>query len=299
MKTVLLTGANGQVGWELRRALEGKFKVFAPSREQLDLSRPETIRPYVNSCRPHIILNPAAYTAVDKAESEAELAMSINGIAPGLLAEGAKKLGALLVHYSTDYVFDGLKASAYTELDRPNPQSVYGRTKLAGEEAIKAVGGKYLILRTSWVYGTHGGNFVKTVLRLAKERDEMRIVADQFGAPTWARMLANSTTEILRSWYADQAAEHALGLYHLTACGSTSWHQYASEIVQLAKKYDVSISGKPLRILPIATREYPLPAKRPANSALSSDKIQRTFGLKLPAWQDDLANCVEELCRLP
>ncbi|MEK7810479.1 MAG: dTDP-4-dehydrorhamnose reductase [Pseudomonadota bacterium] len=295
MKTILLTGANGQVGWELRRALEGKYKVIAPSREQLDLCRPDAIRQFVNSCRPDIIINPAAYTAVDKAETEPELAMSINGIAPGIFAEVALELDALLIHYSTDYVFDGLKSSAYTELDTPNPQSVYGRTKLAGEEAIKAAGCRHLILRTSWVYGTHGGNFVKTVIRLAKERDEMRIVADQFGAPTWARLLANSTSDILQSWYAGKATDQPDGLYHLTACGRTSWHHYAGEIVQLAMKYDASISSKPPRILPIATREYPLPAKRPANSSLSNDKVQKTFGLKLPAWQDDLADCVREL----
>lgn len=295
MTTILLTGANGQLGWELQRMFAPYGRVFALTREQLDLSKPDAIRRAIGAHQPDIIINPAAYTAVDKAESEPELALAVNGIAPGVLAEEAKKLGALLIHYSTDYVFDGGKATPYTEDDTPNPQSVYGKTKLAGEAAITAVGGKHLILRTSWVYGVHGGNFVKTVLRLAKERNELRIVADQFGAPTWARLLASSTMHILLGWQKADGDENLSGLYHLTAEGRTNWHQYAEEIVRLARQYDEALRQKPLSIHPIATHEYPLPAKRPANSVLATGKIKQTFGLTLPPWQDNLAECVRLL----
>lgn len=299
MSTVLLTGTSGQLGWELQRILNAPNRVIALTRADLDLSQPESIRRVVRAIRPDIILNPAAYTAVDKAESEQELAQAVNAAAPGVLAEEAEKLGALLVHYSTDYVFDGSKAAAYTEEDAPNPQSVYGRSKLAGEEAIRATGCKHLILRTSWVYGVHGGNFVKTVLRLARERDELRIVADQFGAPTWARLLANSTARIVRGWQHGEFGESSLGLYHLAAAGRTSWHQYAEEIVRLARQHDPALRDKPLSIRPIATHEYPVAAKRPANSVLATDRIRTVFGLDLPPWQDDLASCLGEIYTNP
>ncbi len=299
MKTILLTGANGQLGWELQRTLAPSGRVIALTREQLDLSQPDAIRQTVQAHQPDIIISPAAYTAVDKAESEPELAMAVNGVAPGVFAEEAKKLGALLIHYSTDYVFDGGSTSPYTENDAPNPQSVYGQTKLAGEAAISAVDGTHLILRTSWVYGVHGGNFVKTVLRLAKERSELRIVADQFGAPTWARLLANSTAQILQYWQQKDFDESLSGVYHLTAGGRTNWHQYAEEIVRLARQYDDVLTNKALTIQPIATHEYPMPAKRPANSALATDKVRLAFGLDLPAWQDDLAACMHELYSTP
>ncbi len=295
MKTILLTGANGQVGWELQRALLPLGRVVALTREQLDLSKRDDVRSIVRTHRPNIIVNPAAYTAVDKAESEPDLAMAVNGIAPGVLAEEAKRLDAVLIHYSTDYVFDGSKPSPYTEIDAPNPQSVYGRTKLAGEAAVGAVGGRHVILRTSWVYGVHGGNFAKTMLRLAKERSELRIVADQFGAPTWARLLANVTTQILQR----DVDAGLSGLYHLTAGGRTNWHEYAEEVVRLARQYDESLANKALTILPIATHEYPVPAKRPANSVLATDKVRQTFGLDLPQWQDDLAACIRELYQAP
>lgn len=295
MKIILLTGANGQVGWELQRSLAPFGRIVATDLEQLDLSQPDAIRQFVRTCQPDIIVNPAAYTAVDKAESESELATAVNGTAAAVFAEEAKMRGAALIHYSTDYVFDGSKPSAYTEDDAPNPQSVYGKTKLAGERAVLAAGGKHIILRTSWVYGVHGANFIKTILRLAKDRSELRIVADQFGAPTGARLLANSTAQILRQWQQSDFDEGKSGLYHLTAGGRTSWHQYAEEIVRLARQYDESLKQKSLTIHPIATHEYPLPAKRPTNSELSTDKIKREFGLSLPAWQDDLADCVREI----
>jgi len=296
---ILLTGVNGQLGWELQRTLAPLGNVVTLNRAQLDLSQPDVIRQAVRKHRPDIIVNPAAYTAVDKAEAEPELAQAINGIAPGILAEEARQLGALLVHYSTDYVFDGSQTAPYTEDDPPNPQSVYGQSKLAGENAIRAVDGKHLILRTSWVYGVHGGNFVKTVLRLAGERDELRIVADQFGAPTWARLLANSTARIVEGWQNNEFGEAQSGLYHLTAGGRTSWHHYAEEIVRLAKQHDPALRNKPLTIHGIATHEYPVAAKRPANSMLATDKILSTFGLDLPLWQDDLAECMQEIYRDP
>jgi dTDP-4-dehydrorhamnose reductase len=290
LKTILLTGSNGQVGWELQRVLAPTTKVIALTREQLDLSQSDAIRQAVRAHKPDIIINPAAYTAVDKAETEPDIAMVINGTAAGVMADEAKKLDALLIHYSTDYVFDGTKASPYIESDIPNPQSVYGKTKLAGEQAIQAVGCKHLILRTSWVYGVHGGNFVKTILRLAKERNELRIVADQYGAPTWARLLAESTAHIIGKYSEDKS-----GVYHLTSSGRTNWHQFAEEIVRLARQYDDALKDKSLTIHPIATHEYPVPAKRPANSSLSTEKFCRTFGLELPRWEDELAECVRQL----
>lgn len=295
MSVILLIGVNGQLGWELQRALAPLGKIVALARAELDLGQPDAIRAVVREQRPDIIINPAAYTAVDKAEAEPQLAHAINAVAPGILAAEAQKLGALLVHYSTDYVFDGSQTAPYTEADVPNPQSVYGQTKLAGEEAVRASGCAHLILRTSWVYGVHGGNFVKTVLRLAKERDTLRIVADQFGAPTWARLLANSTAQIVQGWQGREFGEDHLGLYHLTATGRTSWHHYAEEIVRLARQEDPLLRDKALTIHGIATHEYPVATKRPANSVLATDKIRKAFGLKLPPWQDDLAECVRLL----
>lgn len=290
MKKILVTGKNGQVGWELQRTLAPLGQIIALDAEDMDLSDVDAIRRKVREIAPNIIVNPAAHTAVDKAESEPDLAMAINGTAAGVLAEEAKKLDALLIHYSTDYVFNGSKASPYVESDTPDPQSVYGKTKLAGEQAIQAMGGKHVILRTSWVYGVHGGNFVKTILRLAKERSELRIVADQYGAPTWARLLAESTAQIIGKYSEDKS-----GVYHLTSGGRTNWHQFAEEIVRLARQYDDALKEKPLTIHPIATHEYPVPAKRPANSSLSTAKIHTTFGLELPQWDADLAKCVRLL----
>jgi len=295
MKKLLVTGKNGQVGWELQQALAAFGQLIPVDANEMDLADADSIRNTIRDVRPDIIVNPAAYTAVDKAESEPEQAMAVNGIAPGILAEETKKLGALLVHYSTDYVYDGNKAGPYTEADAPNPQSVYGRTKLAGDVAIMQSGCKHLILRTSWVYGVHGGNFVKTMLRLAKEREKLTIVADQFGAPTWARDLAQATATALTKWQAQDWDNGSSGLYHLTAAGRTNWQQYAVEIVRLAREYDDVLKARPLDIQGIATHEYPLPAKRPANSILSNDKIRNAFGISLPEWQASLAECVRLL----
>lgn len=299
MSKILLTGKNGQVGWELQRSLSSFGHVIAMDAEEMDLADPEAIRRTVRSIRPDIIINPAAYTAVDKAESDPDLAMAVNGIAPGILAEEAQRFGAILVHYSTDYVFDGNKAAPYTEDDAPNPQSVYGKTKLAGEQAVRSSGCKHLILRTSWVYGVHGGNFVKTMLRLAKERNELRIVADQFGAPTWARDLAQATLSALKCWQEKNLDSGLGGLYHLTAAGRTNWHHYAEEIIRFAREYDASLVAKQLDIRAISTQEYPVPARRPANSVLANDKIGRAFGIRLPEWQDSLAECVRLLYDQP
>jgi|WetSurMetagenome_2_1015567.scaffolds.fasta_scaffold06790_5 dTDP-4-dehydrorhamnose reductase len=295
MKKILLTGKNGQVGWELQRSLASFGQVVATDSKELDLADPDALRRIIRSIAPDIIINPAAYTAVDKAESDSVQAMAVNGVAPGILAEESLRLGALLVHYSTDYVFDGSKAAPYTEDDAPNPQSVYGRTKLAGEQAIQASGCKHLILRTSWVYGVHGGNFVKTILRLAKERNELRIVADQFGAPTWARDIAEATISALSFWQTADRDSNLGGLYHLTAAGRTNWHQYAEEIARLACQFDPALAARQLSIQAIATEEYPLPAKRPSNSVLSNDKIRDAFGIELPEWQDSVAECVQEI----
>ena len=291
---ILLTGKHGQVGWELQRVLGSSHDIIAVDADEMDLSQPDALVRTVREVQPELIINPAAYTAVDKAETETQLAMAVNGDAPRILAEEAKTLGIPLIHYSTDYVYDGSNTQPYREGDAPNPQSVYGKTKLAGDQAVAASGARHLILRTSWVYGVHGGNFMKTILRLAKERDELRIIADQFGAPTWARLLAQSTAHILQQWQSNGFDAGQEGLYHLTAGGRTSWHAYASEVVRLARQYDPSLD-KPLQIHPIATSEYPLPAPRPANSVLSTDKIRQTFGVQIPDWQEDLARCVREL----
>lgn len=299
MKRILVTGKNGQVGWELQRSLAASGEIIALDSNAMDLADPDAVRRTVREVRPDIIVNPAAYTAVDKAESEPELADAVNGIAPGILAEEAKLLGAILVHYSTDYVFDGSKPTPYVEGDVPNPQSVYGKTKLAGEQAVCASGCKHLIFRTSWVYGVHGGNFVKTMLRLARERNELRIVADQFGAPTWAKDIANSTAAALHNWQQVAWDDRLSGLYHLTAAGRTSWHQFAETIIHEARKYDTALAAKTIAVNPIATHEYPLPAKRPANSVLANDKVCSAFGIAMPEWRDSLAECVRLLYAQP
>jgi dTDP-4-dehydrorhamnose reductase len=293
MRTILLTGKNGQVGWELQRTLASLGRVVALDAEDLDLADAEAIRNKVRELKPDIIVNPAAYTAVDKAESEPELAMAINGTAPGVFAEEALKLDALLVHYSTDYVFDGNKQGAYVEDDVPNPLGVYGKTKLAGEGAIRASGCRHLILRTSWVYGARGKNFLLTMLKLAKERSELRIVDDQIGAPTWSRTLGEVTAQILAQLYAPgneaNANDARYGTYHLTSTGAVSWYGFTAEILRQAK-----VQPAPA-LYPIPTKDYPTPAARPGNSRLSNDKLLRTFGLSGGEWQDNLGLCLREL----
>jgi dTDP-4-dehydrorhamnose reductase len=292
MKTILLTGASGQVGWELRRALAPMGRVVAPSSAELDLADPDAIRRIAREVRPHMIVNPAAYTAVDKAESEPELAMAVNGIAPGVLAEEAKRMHAMLVHYSTDYVFDGSKSGPYREIDPASPPSSYGRSKLAGEEAIRAVGLPHLIFRTSWVYGARGKNFMRTILRLAHERESLKVVDDQIGAPTWSRMIAQATALALT--HGDLHA--TAGTYHLTCAGSTSWHGFARAIVQ---EFRSRSAAPQLRLAPdaieaIPSEQYPTPAKRPDNSVLDNAKLAKTFGLELPDWRGCLEMVLDE-----
>ena len=294
---ILLTGKNGQVGWELQRTLAPLGEVVAVDRQALDLAKPDAIRALIREIKPDLIVNPAAYTAVDKAESEPELAMAVNGIAPGIMAEEAKKLGAAMVHYSTDYVFDGTKTSPYTEIDLPNPGNVYGKTKLAGEQAIQAAGIPHLILRTSWVYGSRGRNFLLTILRLAQERDELKIVDDQIGAPTSSRMIAEVTGQILAQCFSPSAHHPSpitpySGLYHLTAAGQTSWHGFAAAILESRAR----LTGTPgPRLSPIPTSAYPLPASRPLYSVMANEKLQRVFGVSAPAWPNGLGLCMDEM----
>jgi dTDP-4-dehydrorhamnose reductase len=289
---ILIMGKNGQVGWELQRTLACLGEVIALDRQTMDLAKPESVKATIREIKPNLIVNAAAYTAVDKAESEPELAMAVNGIAPGIMAEEAKRLGALLVYYSTDYVFDGTKTSPYTEEDLPNPLNVYGRTKLVGEQAIQAVGGAHLIFRTSWVYGNRGKNFLLSVLRLASERDELRIVDDQVGAPTWSRIIAETTALALASCLGgmpNRVSESELsGVYHLTAGGKTSWFGFAKAILHRSQ---LSTSRK---LTPIPSSDYPLPAKRPANSVLSNSKLLQVFHLNNPDWDVGLSLCLQQ-----
>ncbi|CAG0965929.1 dTDP-4-dehydrorhamnose reductase [Rhodocyclaceae bacterium] len=287
---ILLTGKNGQVGWELQRTLQPVGKVTACDHAGLDLADAAAVRRKLDEVRPDVIVNAAAYTAVDKAESEPEQANAVNAAAPALLAQEAVQRGALLIHYSTDYVFDGAKASPYVETDPTNPLGAYGRSKLAGEEGIRASGCDHLIFRTSWVYAARGANFLRTILRLAAEREELRIVADQVGAPTWARLIAEATALALRQALAERRhGRFESGLFHLTCAGETSWHGFASLIV--ASRGGLRVKT----VTPIATADYPTPAKRPANSRLNTDAFRARFGLALPDWRDCLPLCLEEI----
>jgi len=281
---ILLTGKNGQVGWELARALAPLGEVIAFDRAGLDLAVPDRIVSVVRSVRPDVLINAAAYTAVDRAESEPGAAHAINAAAVAVLAEEAKRAQTLLIHYSTDYVFDGTKDTPYVEEDRPNPLNAYGRSKLAGEQAIHDIGGAHLILRTSWVYSARGKNFLLTIRRLLQEKKELRVVSDQIGAPTCARGLAEATAELLRRQGA-AALGDARGIYHATTSGSTSWHGFAREIARLERP------DSPAPIVPIASSEYPTPARRPGNSRLSSEKLVRRFGVALPRWEVCLEAC--------
>ena len=279
-----ITGANGQLGFELQRALAPLGEVVACGRDACDLSNPDSIRAAIRAARPEVIFSAGAYTAVDKAESEPDLARAVNATAPGILGEEAAKLGALVIHYSTDYVFDGAKLSAYSEEDATNPLGVYGKTKLEGEKALAASGAAHLIFRTSWVFGAHGKNFSKTILRLASSRDELHIVADQFGAPTGAALLADASAHIAARYLRDGRENFPFGLYHLAAGGETSWHGFAQHIVAKAAAANEPLQALIGRIVPITTPEYPTPAARPASSRLDTSKFCTTFGLRLPDW---------------
>lgn len=299
---ILLIGTNGQVGRELNRMLPRIGEVTPLDRQRLDLTQPEEIRRAIRALHPAFIVNAAAYTAVDKAESEEPLARAINAEAPAVMAEEAKKIGASLIHFSTDYVFDGSKTFPYVEDDPPNPQNVYGKTKLEGERAIQASGAAHLIFRTAWVYATAGRNFLLTILRLATGREELRIVRDQIGAPTLSSEIAAATTNILAQVCDSEGGPLTLadvnGIYHMTAGGETSWYHFATAILEEAAAcpaaspwFAAATSGLPLiarRVIPIPTAEYPTPARRPAYSVLSNDRLNRAFSLQLPDWREQL-----------
>lgn len=292
---VLLFGKNGQVGWELNRSLRPLGEIIALGREDVEFSNPDHLRDVIRRSSPDVIVNAVAYTAVDKAEKEEDLATKINGIAPGVLAEEALKINALLIHYSTDYVFDGTKKSSYIETDKPNPINAYGRTKLAGERAIQLSGCDYLIFRTSWVYASRGHNFLLTILKLAKEREELSIVSDQIGAPTSARLIAETTVSCLHQAIEERSAGDFLSdLYHLTASGYTSWYGFTKEIIHDANEIlDMDFIVK--EIIATATINYPTPAKRPMNSRLMTDKLQNDYAVVMPDWRALLKNCLNEL----
>ena len=285
---ILITGQHGQVSQELQQRLQGLGELIVLGRDQLDLADADLIRKQVRAHRPGLIINAAAHTAVDLAESEPDAAFAINAIAPGILAEEAKALSIPLIHYSTDYVFDGTKPAPYTENDTPNPLGVYGQSKLAGEQAIAAVGGEHLILRTSWVYSSHGKNFLLTMQRLLQEKPQMRIVADQIGAPTWAGSIASSTRTLIERWQAGEPGEW--GVYHLTAGGETSWFGFAQAIGEHLRQ-----QGKACADLePIPSSAYPTPAKRPLNSRLDCTRLQQQWHVSQPHWQDALRECLAQ-----
>ena len=288
---ILLTGKGGQVGHELRHALAPIAEVIAVGTHDCDFTDADAIEALVSRVRPHVIINPAAYTAVDKAESEPDRAAAINATAPGVLAKQAQRLDALLIHYSTDYVFDGTQSTPYTEVDRTNPQSVYGATKLAGETAIQQQGARHLILRTGWVYGLHGQNFPKTMLRLAAERETLNVVADQWGAPTSASLLANVTAQLLTQPIT--AAQS--GVYHVSASGRTNWHAYACRVIERARALGWPLKVPAQAVNAIPTSAYPTPAKRPPNGCLNTTKFQETFGIHLPAWDREVDAFVNAL----
>ena len=290
-RKILVFGRSGQVGWELRHKLACLGQVSAMGSAEVDFSDPDSIRNAVRATEPAVIVNAAAYTAVDKAETEPELAMAINRAAPGVLAEEAKRLGSILVHYSTDYVFDGTKQGSYVEADAPNPLNVYGKTKLAGDVAIQSVDGEYLILRTSWVYGARGSNFLLTMLRLAKEREELRIVDDQTGAPTTSECIAQATADILAQLLAPKGGglQGRSGIYNLTNAGETTWFGFARAF--LTKRYGAATPD----LIPIPTSEFPRPAPRPANSRLSCQHLEEAFGVRMPHWEHALSLVLETL----
>lgn len=299
MRKILLTGVNGQVGWELRRSLMTLGQVIPASREggkgilTLDLSQPDSVRSVIREVQPQLIVNAAAYTAVDRAESEPELAMAVNGIAPGIMAEEAKRCGAGIIHYSTDYVFDGTKGSPYVETDPTNPLNVYGQTKLAGELAIGSVGVPHFIFRTSWVYGLRGKNFLLTMLKLAREREEIQVVNDQFGSPTWCGTIAQVTADVLCKIGPVETWDGRSGLYHLTSREETSWYGFAKAIFDMTQDAD----GRKLKlVLPISSEHYPSLILRPKYSLLDVDCLSQTFDIHLPAWSHALVTALGYGC---
>jgi dTDP-4-dehydrorhamnose reductase len=295
---ILVTGVLGQVGHALHNTLSNAHEIVAVDREQMDLCDVQAIRDAISSIRPSLIINPAAYTAVDQAESESGLAYDINVTAPRVIAEEAAKIGAGLIHFSTDYVYEGNQITPYTETDAVNPLSMYGQTKLAGELAIQAVGLPHLILRTSWVYGAHGKNFLKTILRLSAEREQLSIVDDQWGAPTSSHSIANAVQELINVWH--QPDQQQSGVYHFTNAGSTSWFGFAKAILATYESQARALGLPALKIKSqsisaIKTVDYPTPAARPANSRMDNTKLQTTFGIALPPWEQGLQEVMQRI----
>jgi dTDP-4-dehydrorhamnose reductase len=312
--SILVTGKNGQVGQALLRSLAGLDEIVALDRSQLDLADLDAVRYTVQTLRPDLIINAAAYTAVDRAEQDRDTAFRVNAESPAVLARACAGIGAAFVHYSTDYVFDGQSPQPYTEVDVPAPQSVYGQSKWAGERAVQAAGGRHLVFRTSWVVGAHGGNFLKTMLRLGAERDSLRVGADQHGAPTSTELIAHTTVQVLQQMRAPALAANTKGeaspptnapwapiddprwgLYHLAAAGETTWHAYACHVMDRATALGWPMRASAQRIEAIATDQYPLPAPRPANSRLNTQRLQSRFGVKLPDWQAGVDAVIDSL----
>lgn len=297
---ILLTGVTGQVGSELVRTLAHLGEIVAPTRAELDLANVASVRDRIRAVQPRWIVNPAAYTAVDKAESEPELAYAINAEAVRAIGEEAREIGAGVIHFSTDYVFAGTGSSPYVETDMTGPASIYGSSKLAGEQALITTGAEYMIFRTSWVYGATGKNFLRTILKAAREREKLRVVGDQHGAPTWSRDLARMTAQVierLESLTAQRGWEGALqefrGIYHAAGAGETTWFGFAGEAIQRELERDPG--AKLAEVEEISTAEYPTPAKRPANSRLNCEKLMKKFGWRMMDWQDSLAEVMKEL----
>lgn len=295
MKRILITGKEGQIGWELQRTLAALGKIWAYNRQELDLENPDAICKTIREVKPHLIVNAAAYTAVDQAEVEQEKAHRINSIAPAILASEAKTCGAIFIHYSTDYVFDGTSNKPYQEDDFTKPLNIYGKTKLQGELAVKAALAKHLILRTSWVYGTRGKNFLLTMLRLGKEKELLKIVGDQLGSPSWSRLIAEITAQMASKAFSIQEHKDIWGTYHLTSAGQTSWFGFAEEIFRIQKESLTNQKKEGLipKLQEITTSEYLVPAKRPKYSVLSNEKISNTFQLHMPDWKKALRLCME------
>jgi dTDP-4-dehydrorhamnose reductase len=295
MKRILVTGKNGQVGYELQRSLAPLSEVVALGHADCDLCDQQALRAVIQRVKPDLIINPAAYTAVDKAENEPELANAVNHLALKTIGEEAEKLSATVIHYSTDYVYDGSKQTPYLEADSTNPQCVYGQTKLDGEIALTKACSKYFIFRTSWVLGAYGNNFAKTMLRLAAIKETLNVVADQFGAPTTAALLADTTAHVVARVFREDSAKIPFGVYHLSASGRTNWHDYAKLVIATAHEYGKSLTLSTKNINPISTAEYPTPAKRPKNSSMNTDKFQNTFGLILPDWQIGVRHVLQQV----
>jgi dTDP-4-dehydrorhamnose reductase len=300
---IVIVGRNGQLAWEANQQFQGLGQIICLGRPEIDLLDIKGVREEMRRIKPSVIVNAAAYTAVDQAESEPEAAMKINSEASAAMAEEAKRSGALFITYSTDYVFDGKKATPYSETDPTAPLNVYGASKLSGEKAVEAVGGSYLIFRTSWVYGARGKNFLKTILKLAAEKPELRVVDDQVGAPTWSRDLADATRKILEKLVSQSSPSKTSigeslgdrrGIYHMSAIGSVSWYGFAAAILEEMGKRGLS-KGTLAKLVPIPGSEYPTPAARPHNSRLCNDKLKNAFGVMLPAWRESLARVMGEI----